>query len=91
MTHRFRSRRSLLAVFAVIIALAAMAALLRRYLSRPPGESIYRDSFVLERQDDWQPFGGTCEAVGVPSDRRSLAVYFSTLGANWHFQIPSIS
>jgi signal transduction histidine kinase len=43
------------------IALVAIVFSLRWYSSRTSREPLYRDSFRLEKQDDWQPFGGAWE------------------------------
>ncbi|HEX4486475.1 MAG TPA: sensor histidine kinase [Terriglobales bacterium] len=55
-------------VLAVGIVATAMVALffLQRWRSGASQEPLYRDSFRIEKQDDWQPFGGAWEiADGV--------------------------
>jgi signal transduction histidine kinase len=47
----------------VIVALAAIVLSLQWHSFRTSGQPLYHDSFRLDRQDDWQPFGGAWEIV----------------------------
>jgi signal transduction histidine kinase len=53
----------LIVAFAVSIALMAMVFLVRWRSSQLSRQTLYRDSFRLEKQDDWQAFGGAWEIV----------------------------
>ncbi|MGA8270291.1 MAG: histidine kinase [Candidatus Sulfotelmatobacter sp.] len=64
MTQWSRFRITLVIVFiAAAVSLVVMALSLRWYSSRTFRQPLYRDSFRLEKQDDWQPFGGAWEIV----------------------------
>ena len=62
---RFRSRLMSLAVIAVLVPIAVIAAVFsqRWYSSRTSRQPLYHDSFRLEKQDNWEPFGGAWEIV----------------------------
>ncbi len=67
MTGAKRSRSRLMTVFvAVLIVCGTLGALwfsLRLYSSRAAQQPLYHDSFRLEKQEEWQPFGGAWEIV----------------------------
>jgi signal transduction histidine kinase len=54
---------------ALVVALTVCAAVsavwfsFRLYSSRVAGQPLYHDSFRLEKQEEWQPFGGAWEIV----------------------------
>jgi signal transduction histidine kinase len=53
-----------LIAFVVVVVIATAAVLwLRWHTGRTSQQQIYRDAFRLDKQDDWQPFGGTWEIV----------------------------
>jgi signal transduction histidine kinase len=58
MTSRSRWRAAIL----LVILVAFAAALFFRWRSRGSA-ALYQDSFRIERQDDWQAFGGAWEVV----------------------------
>jgi signal transduction histidine kinase len=60
-----RSRRLMLIIPAAAALVAAAAMLLLPWDSlRSSQQPLYRDSFRLEKQDDWEPFGGAWEIAG---------------------------
>jgi signal transduction histidine kinase len=63
MTSRSRARTMLVITFLAAVAVVAIVVSLRWYSSRNSQQVFYRDSFRLEKQDDWQPFGGAWETV----------------------------
>ena len=63
MTQRSQSRAAWFIGFVVSIALIATALSLRWHWHRTSRQPLYHDSFRLDRQDDWQPFGGAWETV----------------------------
>jgi|GEM_PF-412400 signal transduction histidine kinase len=67
MTRPHQSRSRFITAMAVVfIASAAFAAVwcsLRLYSSRAARQPLYHDSFHLEKQEEWQPFGGAWEIV----------------------------
>jgi signal transduction histidine kinase len=60
-----RSRLTTVLVGALIVGGAFGAAWFsfRSYSSRAARQPLYHDSFRLEKQDEWQPFGGAWEVV----------------------------
>jgi signal transduction histidine kinase len=63
MMHRSRAKTAL--AIGLVASLAAVAVIVsqRWHLSRTSRQPLYHDSFRLEKQDDWQPFGGAWETV----------------------------
>ncbi len=63
MTHRARSRTALVIGFVALLAVIGFVLSLRWHSSRTSLQTIYHDSFHIEKQDDWEPFGGAWEIV----------------------------
>jgi signal transduction histidine kinase len=63
MTRRSRSKIVLLAAIGALLAVVSIMLWVRWHSSRISRQALYHDSFRLERQDDWQPFGGAWETV----------------------------
>jgi signal transduction histidine kinase len=53
----------LVGALTLFAAVGAVWFSLRLYSSRMAGQPLYHDSFRLEKQDEWQPFGGAWEIV----------------------------
>ena len=62
MTRRAKSRAALVIGFVVFSILIA-TVLMRWHSERTSRQPLYHDSFHLDKQDDWQPFGGAWEIV----------------------------
>jgi len=62
MTRRSRSATLVIGAVAVLV-LIAIGLWLRWYSSPTSRQAIYHDSFRLDKQDDWEPFGGAWEIV----------------------------
>jgi signal transduction histidine kinase len=62
MTRRSRLKAVLIVGAVISLAVAAMFAL-RWHSSRMSPQAVYHDSFHIEKQDDWEPFGGAWEIV----------------------------
>jgi signal transduction histidine kinase len=63
MTRWYRSGTVWVVASAAAIAFIALAVSLQRHSYKASRELHYHDSFRLDRQDDWQPFGGAWEIV----------------------------
>jgi signal transduction histidine kinase len=63
MTERSQLRAAWFIGFAAILTLIATVFFLRWHWHRTSRQLLYHDSFRLDRQDDWQPFGGAWETV----------------------------
>lgn len=64
MTRWFRSTTTLIIASVAFAALIAVVLSLRWYSARAARQPLYHDSFRLDKQDQWRPFGGTWEVVG---------------------------
>ncbi len=60
---RSRSITALIGVSIILVILGAVGLSVRLYSSRAARQPLYHDEFRLERQEDWQPFGGAWEVV----------------------------
>ncbi len=85
MTRRSRLRAALV-VGMVATGLVAAALSAQWYWSRTSREPLYRDSFRLEQQDDWQPFGGTWEIVDGAMRNNSDERGAKTMNGNKHLK-----
>jgi len=47
----------------LVLAIAAVIVFSLRWYTSHTSKPLYRDAFHLEKQEDWQPFGGTWEIV----------------------------
>ena len=63
MNRRSQSRAAWFIGFAATLTLVATVFFLRWDWHRTTRQPLYHDSFRLDRQDDWQPFGGAWETV----------------------------
>jgi signal transduction histidine kinase len=63
MRRWFRSTTTLVIASVALVALVA-AALSFRWYSARTAQPLYQDSFRLDKQDQWQPFGGAWQASG---------------------------
>jgi signal transduction histidine kinase len=63
MTRWSRPNTALVIGFVASIAIVTIVLSLRWYSSQTSRQPLYHDSFRLEKQDDWQPFGGAWEIV----------------------------
>jgi hypothetical protein len=60
---RSRFMRGLVGALTVLIAAGAVWFSLRWYSSQAGRPPLYHDSFRLDKQEEWQPFGGAWEIV----------------------------
>ena len=63
MTRVARTTATLAIVLGALGVLAGIVFSLRWFSLRASPQPLYHDSFRLDRQDDWQPFGGAWEIV----------------------------
>jgi signal transduction histidine kinase len=85
MTPRSRSRIIFVAVVTGVAGVA-LGLWLRSYSSRTSPQALYRDSFRLDRQDDWQPFGGAWEIVGGAMRNNSDERGAKSMNGNTHLK-----
>jgi signal transduction histidine kinase len=63
MTLRWRSTTALAIAALTSVVLIAIVFLMRWHSSRISPQAIYHDSFRIDKQDAWEPFGGAWEIV----------------------------